>query len=105
MVLCVGLCTDSNSNSQFDGVTSNHLVEMERLQTEVGGRPADQYVKPPLFAVCSGYKPQKTASHERASADRERQNGNVYLTRYVLEMSDMQEESLFGDIAREESRV
>lgn len=25
----------SNSNSQFDGVTSNHLVEMERLQTEV----------------------------------------------------------------------
>lgn len=26
----------SNSNSQFEGVTSNHLVEVERLQTEIG---------------------------------------------------------------------
>ena len=56
-----------------------------------------QYVKPPLFAICSGYKPQKAASAERTSIDRERQNGMLLccLASCICSMpEDMQEESL-----------
>ena len=44
MCVCVRVCVCMHagmftaiSNSQFDSVTSNHLVEMERLQNEVSG--------------------------------------------------------------------